>query len=107
MRVVLGGGEGSFCLVSTKHTQTRVYPLPFTHTPVPKFLAHTDTHTLSLSLSHTHTHNPLFSQKQQAVQLPSASPLVAVGLWTDMSVRLLALPSLEPLATAALGGIRR
>ncbi|KAL1918136.1 uncharacterized protein VTP21DRAFT_3402 [Calcarisporiella thermophila] len=33
-----------------------------------------------------------------------SSPLVAVGLWTDISVRLLRLPSLEPITKELLGG---
>jgi hypothetical protein len=32
--------------------------------------------------------------------------LVAVGLWTDISVRLLRLPNLEQVTTVKLGGGR-
>ena len=34
----------------------------------------------------------------------TASNLCAVGLWTDMSVRLLELPSLKQLSKDVLGG---
>jgi len=34
----------------------------------------------------------------------SRSDIVAVGLWTDISVRLLKLPSLEEIAKEPLGG---
>ena len=34
----------------------------------------------------------------------SSSPLVAVGMWTDMSVRLLSLPTLQAAQRCELGG---
>ena len=36
--------------------------------------------------------------------LTAKSDLCAIGLWTDISVRLLKLPSLEPIHTQPLGG---
>ena len=48
--------------------------------------------------------NMLFATFKFILDDEEKSDLVAVGLWTDISVRLLRLPNLEQVTTVKLGG---